>query len=190
MAAVNLDLPVREERSDTAQPVELIRASGIRPGEPVIAVGAVDAALIAALRDLGHEDVTVLDPSLERLQELRVALGDLEREVLLIETEVLTFQPRRRYGLWYDAGLFPGLKHAEERQYYVQVVQFALRPEGYLIITSAEPGSPAEQRNAGELAAHLGRQFELKGALDLRRHGRPRLCCSFQRHAPTFSFDP
>jgi hypothetical protein len=194
VAVADLDPPPRprDASSNRDLPVALIRACGLKPGEPVIAVGCVEVALIAALRELGHEDVTVLDRSLETLERLRVALADLEREVLLIETDVLTFRPRRRYGLWYDAGFLPGLQHGDDRQCYVQVAQFALRPEGHLIMAQEIVGNGHGEvmacRTTRERAADLGPQFELIQELttDIRSAGRRQLCCRFQRHAPSY----
>jgi hypothetical protein len=184
-------------RSSTSRSLDLIRACRIGPEGPIITVDDVDPQLLVALRLLGHEDLTVLHPSLEALQKLREALGDLERQVLLIERDVLSFQPRRRYALWHDSGFFHRLRHAEDRQQYVQLMQFALRPEGHLIISTSGPeeeerdnGGPVERYSASLLVAELGRQFELEEhaiAMHTDEHGRSHelLHCRFQRHAPS-----
>jgi hypothetical protein len=182
-------------RSSTSRSLELIRACRTGPDGPIITVGDMDPQLLVALRLLGHEDLTVLHPSLDELQKLRESLGDLEREVLLIEADVLSFQPRRSYALWHDSGFFHRLRHADDRQRYVQLVQFALRPEGHLIISTAGPeeegrddGGPVERYSASLLVAELGRQFELEEhaiAMHTDEHGRSHelLHCRFQRHA-------
>jgi hypothetical protein len=182
--------------SPTATSLALIRACRLSLDDPIIAVGDVDAQLIAALRRGGYQDVTVLDPSLERLEGLRAVLGDLERELLLIEADVLTFRARRRYALWHDRAFFHRLTHADDRQRYVEVLQYALRPEGHLIINAFGPegpeddrGVPAERYSASRLAAELGAQFELaEQGLVLHREargpGQQLLHCRFWRHAP------
>jgi hypothetical protein len=185
--------------STTARSLELIRSCGLGPNDPILAAGDVDGELLAALRQLGHTDITVLHPRLEALQRMREALGDLEDEVLLIETEVPAFQVRRRYALWHDSGFFQRLRYAEERHGYVQQLQFALRPEGHLIISTpglegpqSVQGIPVMRYSAQRLAAELGGQFELRAqALQQQTGAQGRtdqlLHCCFQRHAPAWT---
>jgi hypothetical protein len=185
-------------QSPTSRALPLIRACGLLPDDPILSVGDMDGELLVTLRQLGHADITVLHPSLAALQRLRERLGDLERDMLLIETEVLDFQPRRRYALWHDCGFFQRLRHAEERHRYVQLVQFALRQEGDLIICAAglegahhHHGASVERHSAGALAAELGGQFELMDQAGIEQtqgcgHSRQLLHCRFKRHAPVW----
>lgn len=185
-----------DPRSPTVKSFELIRACGLGLHDPIITVGDVDAHLVAALLGIGHRDLTVVHPSMEALEGLRQALGDLEGEVILIEADPLWFQPHRRYALWQDRGFFHSLTHPDDRQRYVEVVQYALRPEGHLVISACGPEGPAEDRGvpverytAARLAAELGRQFELaEEGLELHPlpHGgyHQLLHCHFRRHAP------
>lgn len=186
----------------TVKSFELIRACGLAPDDPIVAVGDVDAHLIAALLDVGHRDLTVLHPSMEALEALRQALGDLEGEVILTEADPLQFQPHRRYALWQDRGFFHRLTHPDDRQRYVEVVQYALRPEGHLVISASGPEGPTEDRglplerySAPRLAAELGRQFELSEE-GLELHPLPHggyhqlLHCHFRRHAPHWPAPP
>ena len=180
----------------TVKSLELIRACGLAPEDPIIAVGDMDAHLLAALLDVGHRDLTVLHPSKEALEGLRQALGDLAGEVILIAADPLQFQPHRRYALWQDRGFFHYLMHPDDRQRYVEVVQYALRPEGHLIISAFGPegpaqdsGVPVERYSASKLAGELGRPFELT-AEGLELHPlagggyQQLLHCRFRRHAP------
>jgi hypothetical protein len=177
----------------------LVRACGLAPQDPILAVGDVDAQLLLALHELGHTDITLLQPSLAALQRLREALGELKHAVLLEETGLLGFHPRRRYALWHDSGVFGRLRHAEDRHRYVQLAQFSLRPEGHLIISTQglegadrEHGASVERYSAPRLAAELGGQFELMdqvlvlGGEEHARDGQ-RLHCRFQRHAPVWN---
>jgi hypothetical protein len=181
-------------QSPTARSLELLQACNLASDDPLLAAGDVDGQLLISLRQRGLTDITVLNPSLAALQRLREALGDLEDEVLLIETEVPAFQPRRRYALWHDSGFFQRLRYAEERHGYVQQLQFALRPEGHLIITISEAeGAQREQGvccSAVTLAAELGGQFELLDQALLQSGGsgpgQQLLHCHFQRHAPVW----
>ena len=153
-------------------------------------------ALVGGLLAAGQRDITVLHPAAEALEALRGALGALEREVNLLETDVLDFQPRRRYALWHDRGLFECLPIPEDRQRYVEVLQQALRPEGHFVICAFGPQSPEWEQSvrtvgysASGLAGELGRQFELaEHGLTLHPAAdggsRQFLHCRFKRHAP------
>lgn len=182
--------------SPTARSLELIRACRIGPDDPIIAVGEVDPALVEALLGAGHRDLTVLHPSEEELEALRGALGDLVQEVRLLNEEALQFHPERHYALWHDRGYFDCLTHPDDRQRYVETVQYALRPEGHLVISAYGPGAPERRAglavtrfSADRLAAALGRQFELAEhslATHPARGGESHqlLHCRFRRHAP------
>jgi SAM-dependent methyltransferase len=152
----------------SAKSFEFVRACQLGPNDPIIAVGDLDPHFLAALVRAGHRDLTVLHPSMEALEGLREALGDLESEVMLTEADPLQFEPNRRYALWNDRRFFHRLTHPDDRQRYVEIVHEALRPEGHLIISTFGPegpaedsGVPVERYSAARLAAELGRQFEL-----------------------------
>lgn len=183
--------------SATVKCLELIAACRLEPDDPIVSVGDIDAQLIGGLLAAGHRDVTVLHPAAEALEALRGALGAFEREVDLLETDVLDFQPRRRYALWHDRGLFECLPIPEDRQRYVEVLQQALRPEGHFVICAFGPEKSPEREgsvravrySASGLAGELGRQFELtEHGLTLHPTAdggaRQLLHCRFKRHAP------
>jgi SAM-dependent methyltransferase len=185
-----------DARRPAADSFELIRACGLRPEDPIIFVGEADAPLLSALLDLGHRDVTVIDSSPQALEALRAAFRTLERQVKLIQKQVLEFRPDRRYALWHDRGFFHRLTHPDDRGQYVEVVQQALRPDGHLVIATCGPqgpeqaaGVPVMRYSAETLAAELGRQFELaEHGLVLHPspvgEGTQLLQCRFRRRAP------
>lgn len=184
-----------QRRSAMAEIVELTRACGLGSDDPVLVAGA-DIALIDALLDAGHRDITVIDASPQALQSLREALGERHESVTLVEAEVPRFHPQRRYALWHDHGVFHALAHPDDRQRYVEVVQQALRPEGHLVLTTLasdspqpDPAMPLPCYSVQTLTPVLGGQFELMGhALSehLEAPGKARrlLHCRFRRHAP------
>jgi len=189
-------IPASGSGSPSAKSVELIRACRLSPDDPIIGVGDVDAHLVAALVGAGHRDLTILHPSVEALEKLREALGDLARDVTLMEADALEFHPDRRYALWHDRGYFDRLTHADDRQRYIETVQYALRPEGHLVISASGPEAPEERGgmpvvrfSADRLAEALGYQFELAEhglALHPAEGGKSRqlLHCRFRRLAP------
>lgn len=161
-------VPGVDPSSPTARSLALIRACGLAPADPIISVGDLDLHLVTGLVGAGYRDVTILHPSVESLEEMRAALGDLPWDVILMEANALQFDPDRRYALWHDRGYFDSLTHPDDRQLYVETVQEALRPDGHLVISAYGPEPPelggpmpATRYSAEQLAATLGRQFEL-----------------------------
>ena len=185
--------------SPTARSLELIRACGLAPADPIIAVGDLDASLVTALVAAGHRDVTILHPSAEKLEELRASLVDVPSNVTLMEVNALQFDPDRRYALWHDRGYFDSLIHPDDRQRYVETVQEALRSDGHLVISACGPDAPDERGgmpvvrfSADQLAAALGRQFELAEhgfgiQLTGGEESQQLLHCRFHRHVPRWS---
>jgi SAM-dependent methyltransferase len=177
--------------------LQLIRACGLRPDDPIIDVsGGNSSQLIEALLGLGYTDVTVLDDSESSREALFERTADWGPRVHVLGQDVIGFHAPRRYALWHDRGKFHLLTHPEERQQYLEALEEALRPEGHLVIATFGPDGPQFQASqpvrrysAATLPAELGSHFELtEHSLDVlgsasgdRQHY---LHCRFRRHAP------
>jgi SAM-dependent methyltransferase len=179
-----------------AKSLELIRATGILPADPIIDIGGGASFLADELQKAGYQDLTVLDLSAEVLQKLRERLGTRGASVNLLHQDVTTFQPTRRYALWHDRAVFHFLVQREDRQRYVESLLKALRPDGHVVIATFGParpercsGLPIARYDAPALAAELGGDFELV-ASSLEIHRTPSgaeqqfLYCRFDRKAP------
>jgi hypothetical protein len=178
-----------------ARSVELICECGLKSDDPIVDASG-SSELMESLLAAGYRDITVLQPSVEALERLRARVGDHADCVTLVSVKPGEFRPRRRYALWHDAGVFECLLHPEERQQYVETVQQALRPEGYLVLMTSGPNAPPEHAghpirrySAQTLPAELGSQFELSchGLAQQPASGGPvqeLLHCRFTRHAP------
>ena len=177
---------ITDSSGPAARSLELIRACRLAPADPIIAVGEVDSELVAALLSAGQRDLTILHPSVEVLEKLRAALGEPARDVTLMEADALQFRPDRRYALWHDRGYFDRLTHPDDRQQYVEIVQYALRPEGHLVISASGPEAP-EQRGGVPVVRFSAEQLAEHG-LALHRAerggGEQLLHCRFRRHVP------
>ena len=178
-----------------ARSLELIRGCGIAPEDPIVEASG-DPTLVERLLAAGYRDITMLRPSPEALEQLRARLGDRADCVQLVPLGPAEFRPQRRYALWHDASVFQCLLHPEERQRYVETVQQALRPEGYLVLMTSGPngphelaGHPVRRYSIQTLPAELGSQFELTGHGLAQQPVSPGaaqelLHCRFRRHAP------
>lgn len=154
-----------------AQPeksIELIHASGLRLDDPIIDVGGGASCLIETLLQQGYRDLTVLDISSEVLARLGGRLGQRAGDVTLLQEDVTTFRPRRRYRLWHDRAVFHFLIQPDDRRGYVNALRSALQADGHLIIATFGPegpqrcsGLPVARYDARTLANELGQDFRL-----------------------------
>jgi len=157
--------------------LELIRASGIQRDDPIIDVGGGASLLSEALLDQGYRDLTVIDISSEALEKLRSRLGARARAVTLLQQDVTTFRPARRFALWHDRAVFHFLVNDQERRRYVDALRQTLRSDGHLIIATFGPegpdrcsGLPVARYDAATLARELGDPLKLiESSLEMHR---------------------
>jgi trans-aconitate methyltransferase len=142
--------------------LELIAAAGLDPTDPVIDVGGGASTLVDHLLDDGHRDVTVLDVAGEALATARDRLGDRAKDVHWIETDLLDWQPTRRYRLCHDRAVFHFLTDPADRDRYLSLLSTALAPGGYLIVATFAAdgpttcsGLPTARYSPHELAAQF-----------------------------------
>lgn len=176
--------------------LQLIRACGLRPDDPIIDVSGNSWQLVEALLGAGYTDVTVVDDSESSRESLFEHTADWGSRVHILEQDVIGFHAPRRYALWHDRGRFHLLTHPEERQQYLEALEEALRPEGHLVIATFGPdgpqlqgSQPVQRYSAATLPAELGPHFELtEHSLDVLRavsgERQHYLHCRFRRHAP------
>lgn len=116
--------------------LQMIRAAGLNPADPIIDVGGGVSGLVDHLVDLGYEDLTVLDISQEALGRTRQRLGGLEKKIDWIASDVTAFKPGRQYRFWHDRAVFHFLTDLEERKRYLQVMSRAVVGGGYVMIAT------------------------------------------------------
>ena len=153
-----------EERPSDS--LALIERAGPDPAAGAIDVGAGVSPLAGLLRAAGYEPVTVLDISKEALRRLREELGDRAAGIEFLETDVTTFRPARRYGLWHDRAVFHFLTDEAEQRAYVDVLGRAVLPGGAVIIAAFAPDGPTrcsgldvQRHDATTLSTLLGARF-------------------------------
>lgn len=157
--------------------LQLIDACALEPGAPIIDVGGGASVLVDRLLDRGCRDLTVLDLSGAALARSRVRLGDRSSLVHWLEADLLEFRPARRYALWHDRALFHFLVEPGQRRRYLQALDRALQPGGWVIIATFSPTGPRRcsgldivQYDASGLLAELGDGFELVQQVDEAHH--------------------
>lgn len=123
--------------------LELIGQSGADRQSGVIDVGGGASNLVDHLLDAGYTSLAVLDVSPRAMSEAQSRLGRRAAEVQWIESDVTTFVPSRRFGVWHDRAVFHFLTEPGDRQKYVAALRQAVLPGGAAIIATFAPDGPA-----------------------------------------------
>jgi SAM-dependent methyltransferase len=154
--------------------LELIEAAGVPAHAAAIDVGGGRSRLCEALLERGHPFPTVLDVSATALAGLRARLGARAAQVRFVRSDVTTFAPAARFGLWHDRAVLHFLREPAEQRAYAGVLARALAPGGIALIGSFAKdgpqrcsGLPCARHDAASLAALVGAEFEL---IDARVH--------------------
>lgn len=97
--------------------------------------------LSAALLDRGLRDLTVLDIAETALTAARTRLGDRANAVAWITTDLLSWEPARRYDIWHDRAVFHFLTDPADRDRYRRTLADGLADGGHVVVgTFAEDG--------------------------------------------------
>jgi ubiquinone/menaquinone biosynthesis C-methylase UbiE len=147
----------------------LIARTGAGPDSTIIDVGGGDAALVDALLDRQVGRVTVLDLSGAALTRARERLGPRANDVCWLEADVTqAVLPPRSFDVWHDRAVFHFLTRTDDQQRYVAAARDALRPGGYLIVTTFAADGPARcsglavaRYSPDALRAAFGEGFDL-----------------------------
>jgi ubiquinone/menaquinone biosynthesis C-methylase UbiE len=121
----------------------LIDTLRIDPSTPVIDVGGGSSSLVDELLARGFGDVTVLDVSLTALEIARRRLADPDA-VTWMQADVLSWSPRRHWGLWHDRAVFHFLTDRRDRTTYLRQLARALARNGSFIIATFAPEGPEQ----------------------------------------------
>jgi hypothetical protein len=149
--------------------LELIRATGVAPDDPILDAGGGASRLVDHLQAGGYTDVTVLDVAPAALEQSQARLGAAGARVNWISSEVTAFRPQRRYALWHDRAVFHFLVTPSERSNYLAVLRAALASTGHLILATFGTrgpdrcsGLPVQRYSQEQLTDLLGSDFELR----------------------------
>jgi len=151
--------------------LELLKRAGLNPDSAVIDIGGGASTLVDELLTRGFADLTVLDVSEEVLAKVGARLGDRRRFVTLLQEDITTFQPARKYALWHDRAVFHFLTSGADRERYRNALLGATQPGSHVIIATFGPEGPTRcsgldtrRYDAATLAAELGSDFDLRSS--------------------------
>jgi 2-polyprenyl-3-methyl-5-hydroxy-6-metoxy-1,4-benzoquinol methylase len=123
----------------------LIEKSTRSRDDAVIDVGGGESTLVDDLLSLGFQNVSVLDVSETAIDVTRKRLGPMAEWVnwLTGDITIAQLQPRA-YDVWHDRAVFHFLTDPQQRVAYVQQVARAVKPAGYVIISTFGPDGPTQ----------------------------------------------
>jgi len=146
----------------------MLDAAGASPEMSVIDIGAGASRLVDELLARGFADVTALDVSDEGLARTRTRLGADAARVRWEVTDLLSWVPDRRYGIWHDRAVFHFLVDPVDRARYLELLDAALAPGGIVLIGAFAQDGPRQcsglttaRYSPAELAHTLGDEFDV-----------------------------
>ena len=148
--------------------LDLIDATGVKPGASIIDIGAGASRLIDALLDKGFDAVSVLDVSDKALATAKARLGARASKVRWFVADVTKWEPAQTFDVWHDRAAFHFLTEPKDRAAYAERVSKAVGSDGHVIIGTFAPdgpercsGLPIVRHDAISLGEMLGPSFEL-----------------------------
>ena len=125
-------------QASPAVSLDLIAATGVKPGASIVDVGGGAARLADALVDRGYK-VTVLDLSDKALMAAQARLGARSSQVRWVVADVTQWQPSQAFDVWHDRAALHFLIDPKDRAAYAERVARAVQPGGHVIIGTIAP---------------------------------------------------
>jgi 2-polyprenyl-3-methyl-5-hydroxy-6-metoxy-1,4-benzoquinol methylase len=135
----------------------------------IIDVGAGESTLVDDLLARGYRNVTLLDISQTALEVTRKRLGAAAEQVHWMLADITQASlPLHSFDVWHDRAVFHFLTAPEDRSAYVQRVVHAVRPGGYVMVSTFGPEGPTRcsgldtmRYDAQSLHGQFGDRFRL-----------------------------
>jgi 2-polyprenyl-3-methyl-5-hydroxy-6-metoxy-1,4-benzoquinol methylase len=111
----------------------------------IIDIGAGESTLVADLLATGYENITVLDVSQTAIDVTKKRLGLLAKQIDWIVADITQAQLKPlAYDVWHDRAVFHFLTSIEQRAAYVRQATHAVKPGGYVIVSTFGPEGPTK----------------------------------------------
>ena len=114
--------------------LEFIHGLALPKSASIIDIGGGESTLVDNLLDEGYSDITVLDISERALEKTKQRLGEKEKSVRWVVSDVTGFQPEKQYDLWHDRAAFHFLIEKDRIERYVMNARRSVKAGGFLII--------------------------------------------------------
>ncbi|RKS53378.1 methyltransferase family protein [Gillisia mitskevichiae] len=121
-----------------------INATQLAKDSQIIDIGGGDSFLADNLLSLGYTNVNVLDISENAINRAKERLGQKADDVTWIVSDITTFKPSISYDLWHDRAAFHFLTSEEDIRKYLDTMQQAIKPNGFLILGTFSENGPTK----------------------------------------------
>ncbi len=144
------------------------RAAGANSAS-FIDVGGGESTLVDDLLARGYQNITILDISQTAIDVTKKRLKEHAEQVQWLAGDVTKIALLRgAYDVWHDRAVFHFLTGTDERLAYVRQVAHAVRPGGYVIVSTFGPEGPTKcsgldvvRYDADSLHKQFGARFQL-----------------------------
>ncbi|MGH9596375.1 MAG: class I SAM-dependent methyltransferase [Edaphobacter sp.] len=144
----------------------------------LIDVGGGESTLVDDLLARGYRNIAVLDISTTALEATRRRLGAAGEHVRWLVDDITQAGPLPNdCDVWHDRAVFHFLTTKEQRDAYLGKVASAVKPGGYVIISTFAPTGPARcsgldvvRYDAQSLHAEFGAGFDLVESFEEPHH--------------------
>ena len=137
------DLSWYREHLETS--LELIELAAPERGSSIIDVGGGESTLVDDLLARGYRNLTVLDVSQTAIDVSKKRLGAAWDRVKWLVADITKAElAHRAYDVWHDRAVFHFLTTSDEREAYVRQVAHAVKPGGYVIVSTFGPEGPTK----------------------------------------------
>lgn len=125
--------------------LELIQRAAPQRSASIIDVGGGESTLVDDLLAHGYQNITVLDVSETAIEATRKRLGAVSAQVHWLVADITDAQLEpKAYDVWHDRAVFHFLTAPEARAAYVRQVANAVKPGGYVIVSTFGPEGPTK----------------------------------------------
>jgi 2-polyprenyl-3-methyl-5-hydroxy-6-metoxy-1,4-benzoquinol methylase len=128
-----------------ARSLEIIERAAPSHSASIIDVGGGESTLVDDLLTRGYQNIAVLDVSQIAIDVTKRRLGTASARVQWIVADVTNaeFAPQS-YDVWHDRAVFHFLTAADERLAYVRQVAKAVKPGGYVLVSTFGAEGPTK----------------------------------------------
>lgn len=158
--------------------LDLISRYATQPSAAIIDVGAGESTLVDDLLARGFDATTVLDVSKTAIEATKARLGPAAQRIRWILGDITQIVlPHQAFDVWHDRAVFHFLLDSSERRRYVESVVNAVRPGGYVIVSTFGPDGPTKcsgldvmRYDADTLHREFGRRFRIEASNEEWHH--------------------
>jgi len=121
--------------------LELVADLKLENTAAIIDIGGRNSNFTAELLKQGYSDLSILDISAKALERTKEKIGSIA-SVDFIATDILDFQPKRKFDLWHDRAAFHFLTEEKQIQQYVDLVSNSIVSGGFFILSTFSTSGP------------------------------------------------